>query len=57
MDELSDIIIPTDEVSPGAREARVAGEIDRRLADSLDPRRSKAWKDSGCASSNRSRVR
>ena len=38
VDELSDIIIPTDEVSPGARAARVAGEIDRRLADSLDPR-------------------
>jgi hypothetical protein len=29
VDELSDIIIPTDEVSPGARAARVAGEIDR----------------------------
>ena len=45
VDELSDIIIPTDEVSPGAREARVAGEIDRRLADSLDPAQAKQWKD------------
>jgi hypothetical protein len=36
VDELSDMIIPTDEVSPGARAARVAGEIDRRLADSID---------------------
>ena len=45
VDELSDIIIPTDEVSPGAREARVAGEIDRRLADALDPVQVKAWHD------------
>jgi hypothetical protein len=45
VDELSDIIIPTDEVSPGARAARVAGEIDRRLADSLDPVQVKAWHD------------
>ncbi|PYP76232.1 MAG: hypothetical protein DMD35_19115 [Gemmatimonadetes bacterium] len=45
VDELSDIIIPTDEVSPGAREARVAGEIDRRLADALDPEQVKRWKD------------
>jgi hypothetical protein len=45
VDELSDIIIPTDEVSAGAREARVAGEIDRRLADALDPAQVKAWKD------------
>jgi Gluconate 2-dehydrogenase subunit 3 len=45
VDELSDIIIPTDEVSPGAREARVAGEIDRRLADALEPAQVKAWKD------------
>ena len=45
VDELSDIIIPTDEVSPGAREARVAGEIDRRLADALDPAQVKQWKD------------
>ena len=45
VDELSDIIIPTDEVSPGARAARVAGEIDRRLADSLDKRQQQAWHD------------
>jgi hypothetical protein len=45
VDELSDIIIPTDEVSPGARAARVAGEIDRRLADSLDPAQQKQWHD------------
>ena len=45
VDELSDIIIPTDEVSPGARAARVAGEIDRRLADSLDTRQQQQWRD------------
>ncbi|MFL5620930.1 MAG: gluconate 2-dehydrogenase subunit 3 family protein [Gemmatimonadaceae bacterium] len=45
VDELSDIIIPTDEVSPGARAARVAGEIDRRLADSLDAAQQKQWHD------------
>jgi hypothetical protein len=44
VDELSDIIIPSDNVSGGAREARVAGEIDRRLADALDPVQVKAWK-------------
>ena len=44
VDELSDIIIPTDEVSPGARAARVAGEIDRRLADSLDTRQQQQWR-------------
>jgi hypothetical protein len=40
VDELSDMIIPTDDVSPGARAARVAGEIDRRLADLVEPERS-----------------
>jgi len=45
VDEMSDIIIPTDEVSPGARAARVAGEIDRRLADSLDTRQQQQWRD------------
>jgi hypothetical protein len=33
VDELSEILIPTDEHSPGARAARVAQEIDRRLAE------------------------
>jgi hypothetical protein len=43
VDELSDMIIPTDEVSPGAREARVAGEIDRRLADTVEKERTERW--------------
>lgn len=37
LDELSEIIIPTDEQSPGARAAGVAADIDRRLAE-LVPR-------------------
>lgn len=44
VDELSDLIIPTDEVSPGARVARVAGEIDRRMADSLDTAQKTRWR-------------
>src|SRR5215204_2066265 len=44
VDALSDLIIPTDEVSPGARAARVAGEIDRRMADSLDPEPKTRWR-------------
>jgi hypothetical protein len=46
LDELSEIIVPTDEHSPGARAAKVAEEIDRRLAegpgydqDAVDERR------------------
>ena len=44
VDELSDMIIPTDAVSPGARAARVAGEIDRQLADAIDPERRTRWR-------------
>lgn len=44
VDELSEMIIPTDAHSPGARAARVAGEIDRRLADSLDAQRQASWR-------------
>jgi hypothetical protein len=36
LDELTEIILPTDEHSPGARAAEVAGYIDRRLAE-YDP--------------------
>src|SRR5215207_5672971 len=44
VDELSDMIIPTDAHSPGARAARVAGEIDRRLSDSIEPDRRTRWR-------------
>ena len=44
VDELSDMIIPTDEVSPGARAARVAGEIDRRVADTVEAEPRQRWR-------------
>jgi hypothetical protein len=43
VDELSEMIIPTDSVSPGAKAARVAGEIDRRLADTIEKDRRERW--------------
>ena len=44
VDELSEMIIPTDEHSPGARAARVAGEIDRRLSESLEAEWKTLWR-------------
>jgi hypothetical protein len=44
VDELSEMIIPTDDHSPGARAARVAGEIDRRISDSSDPEWGATWR-------------
>ena len=44
VDEISDMIIPTDEVSPGARAARVAGEIDRRMADTIEAEPKARWR-------------
>lgn len=43
VDELSDMIIPTDEQSPGARAAGVAAYIDGRLAESLEPEPKARW--------------
>ena len=43
-DELTELIIPTDDHSPGARAARVAGEIDRRLSESLEPDWQTTWR-------------
>src|SRR5438874_12589903 len=37
LDELTELIIPADDHSPGARAAGVAGYIDGRLAESLEP--------------------
>ena len=45
VDELSELIIPADEHSPGARAAQVAASIDRRLAEALDPEMKTRWKD------------
>jgi hypothetical protein len=44
LDELTEIIIPTDEQSPGARAARCAGEIDRRLSESFEPDWPAKWR-------------
>src|SRR5262249_6161082 len=44
VDELSDMIIPTDEKSPGARAAQVAAYIDFRLGESLEPERQASWR-------------
>jgi hypothetical protein len=44
VDELSEMIIPTDDHSPGARAARVAGEIDRRLSETLETDWQDKWR-------------
>jgi hypothetical protein len=44
LDELSDLIIPTDARSPGARVAGVATYIDARLSDSLDTDVQAKWR-------------
>ena len=45
VDELSEMIIPTDEHSPGARAAKVAGYIDFRLADAWDAQERADWRE------------
>ena len=44
LDELTELIIPSDAHSPGARAAGVAGYIDSRLAESLEPERQALWR-------------
>ena len=44
VDELSEMIIPTDAQSPGARAARVAADIDRRLSESVEPEWQAIWR-------------
>ncbi len=43
VDELSELIIPTDEHSPGARAAQVAAYIDGQLAESFDDAPKHRW--------------
>lgn len=43
VDELAELIIPTDDHSPGARAAGVAAYLDARLAESLDEESKKRW--------------
>jgi hypothetical protein len=44
VDELSELIIPTDEHSPGARAAKVAAYIDMRLAESFTAEPKQLWR-------------
>jgi hypothetical protein len=44
VDELSELIIPTDEHSPGARAAKVAAYIDSRLAEAWDEKDRTTWR-------------
>ncbi len=43
LDELTELIIPTDEHSPGARAAGVAAYLDGRLAELIDEENKKRW--------------
>jgi hypothetical protein len=45
VDELSELIIPTDDHSPGARAAGVAAYLDGRLAESIDEENKNQWHD------------
>lgn len=44
VDELSEMIIPTDEHSPGARTAKVAEFIDKTLAETIDTKLKLKWR-------------
>ena len=44
LDELTELIIPTDDHSPGARAAGVAAYIDGRLSESLEPDWQARWR-------------
>jgi gluconate 2-dehydrogenase subunit 3-like protein len=45
VDELSELIIPTDDHSPGAREAKVAAYIDKTLGETPDSLMKKRWRE------------
>ena len=45
LDELTELILPTDEHSPGARAAKVAAYIDARLAEAVEPEIRTRWRD------------
>ncbi|MGA9773945.1 MAG: gluconate 2-dehydrogenase subunit 3 family protein [Blastocatellia bacterium] len=45
VDELTELIIPTDDHSPGARAAEVAAYIDRRMAESFEEEPKKSWRE------------
>lgn len=45
VDELTELIIPADDHSPGARAAEVAAYIDKRLAESFEEEPKKQWRE------------
>ncbi len=45
VDELTEMIVPADEHSSGARGAQVAQYIDQRLAESFEPEPPQLWRD------------
>jgi hypothetical protein len=45
VDELSEMIIPADDHSPGARAAKVAAYIDARLAEAFEEKDRTTWRD------------
>ena len=45
LDELTELIIPADDHSPGARAAEVAAYLDRRLAESVDEAERTEWRE------------
>lgn len=45
VDELSELIIPTDAHSPGAREAKAADYIDGQLAETWDEKAKQEWRE------------
>src|SRR5207245_7052347 len=45
VDELSEMIIPSDEHSPGARAAKVAAYIDARLAEAFEETEKTNWRE------------
>ena len=45
VEELSEMIVPADEHSPGAKAARVAAYIDGRLAEAWEPADRTTWRD------------
>jgi len=45
LDELTELILPADDHSPGARAAEVAAYLDGRLAESIDESERTEWRD------------
>jgi len=44
LDELTEMIVPTDEHSPGARAAKVAAYIDMRVAEAFETKEKETWR-------------